>query len=114
MAERICRTVSSSSSTVCWIRRWTAGSVLRRSVALQLQTGGEQPLDDVVVQIAGDPVPVGEHVELALGPVLLPQLERERGLLGERGQQRHLARFERGSVRPRRSATSTPITTSWE
>ena len=47
------------------------------------------------MQVAGDPVAVGEDVELALGAVLLPQLERERGLLGERGQQRHLAGVER-------------------
>ena len=58
----------------------------------------KQSLNDVVVQIAGDPVPVGVHIELALGPVLLPQLQRERGLVGERGRQRHVARFERGSV----------------
>ena len=77
----------------------TAGSCDAAQRALQLQTGGEQPLDDVVVQVAGDPVAVGEHVELALGPVLLPQLQSQRGLLGERGQQRHLARVERGPAR---------------
>ena len=32
MADRICRTVSSSSATDCWMRRWTTGSALRRSV----------------------------------------------------------------------------------
>ena len=86
MAERISRTVSSSSATDCWMRRLHGRVRTAAQRALQLQAGGEQPLDDVVVHIAGDPVPVGEHVELALGPVLLPQFEREGGLVGERGQ----------------------------
>ena len=85
MAVRMSRMVASRSSTDC-------RSGARRPVrapphrALQLQAAGEQPLNDMIVQIPGDPVTVGEHIQLTLGPVLLPQLQRQRGLVGERGQ----------------------------
>ena len=51
--------------------------------ALQAQAGGEDPLDDVVVQVAGDPVAVLDHVGPADG--LLPggEVQRQRGLIGE-------------------------------
>jgi GH15 family glucan-1,4-alpha-glucosidase len=48
---------------------------LRRH-ALQRQPGGENPLDNLVTQVGGDPVPVGQHGQLAQpalqlgGPVL--------------------------------------------
>lgn len=47
------------------------------------------------MQITRDAVTIGEHRQLLLRAVLLPQLQRQRGLLGERGQQRHLSRLER-------------------
>ena len=86
-----------------------SGSAIRRTCSAA-HAGGEQPLDHVVVQIAGDPVAVGEHVELALGALLLGELQRQRGLLGERRQQRHLARARTAARPARRSATSTPMT----
>ena len=51
--------------------------------ALELKPGGEQPLDDLIVQIPRDPVAIGEDVELPRRTVLLPQLQRERDLLRE-------------------------------
>ena len=56
--------------------------------ALQGQPGGEQPLDDVVVQVRGDAFALVEHRgALLLGPGC-GQFDRDRGLVGEAG--RHL------------------------
>ena len=83
MAVRISRTVSSRSSTACRTRPCVSGSELRRSTLWSCKPGGEQPLDDLIVQIPRDPVAIGEDVELPRRTVLLPQLQRERDLLRE-------------------------------
>ena len=44
------------------------GVIDRRAHPLQLQAGCEQPLDDHVVQLAGDPVPVGRRPPGPHGP----------------------------------------------
>ena len=64
---------------------------MRRQPAggLQGQTGGEETLDDVVVHVAGDPVPIVQQRHE--GPVRLrpPGEQSQPGLLGEVGQRRH-------------------------
>ena len=60
--------------------------------ALQHHAGGEQPLDDEIVQVTGDPVAVlvdREPLPVALG---VGQHQRQRGLRGELGGQRPLHR----------------------
>ncbi len=53
--------------------------------ALQRHAGGVQPLDDQVVQVPGDPVPVLEHRQLlGVGPAGR-QFQRDRRLRGEGG-----------------------------
>ncbi len=62
-----------------------AGAGMR---ALQVQAVGEQPLDDMVVQIPRNPVPVGEHGQGIEPPLVVGQLQRERRLVGEgRGEE---------------------------
>jgi hypothetical protein len=53
--------------------------------ALHRQADREKSLDDVVVQIPGDPVPVGEHFQFAARRLILRPVQRQRGLVGERG-----------------------------
>ena len=72
--------------------------------ALQLQSGGEQPLDHQVVQVPGDPVAVlqyGDHRPVALR---LGAFEGERGLVGEHPDQIGPTVTETGS-RPGSAAT---------
>ena len=64
--------------------------------ALQAQAGREEPLDDVIVQIGGDPVTLVEHRGPALLGAGLGQLDGHRGLGGEPGRHVHLVRGERG------------------
>jgi hypothetical protein len=54
---------------------------------LELQAGREQPLDDEVVQIAGDPVPVLEHRDHRLVPLRLRAVQSERHLTREHPDQ---------------------------
>ena len=85
MLVRICRIVSSRSSTVARIRSAGVPGPSAAGSALQGQPGGEEPLDDVVVQVGGDPLALVEHGDpLLLGP-RLGQLDREGGLVGEAG-----------------------------
>ena len=81
--------------------------------ALQLQTGGEQPLNDLVVQIAGDPVPVGEHIELALARFFSPSSSASVAWSANEVSNGTSA-GSNAALSSRRSATRTPITVSWE
>jgi len=51
------------------------------------QADPERPLDDVVVQIPVDPIPVSEHLQLALRCRAFGALRRRRRLVGEGGRQ---------------------------
>ena len=62
---------------------------------VQRQRGGEDPLDDVVVQVAGDAVAVGLHLQPALPLLGAGQLQDDGGLRGERRQQVELVGRER-------------------
>ena len=64
---------------------------------LRSQRGGEQTLDDVVVQVTGDAVPVLEHAQPLLVGARFGQLEGERRLLGERGCHVEIGRIERSA-----------------
>ena len=68
MADRISLMVSSRASTALLTRRPFVRLAHPRGHALQGHAGGVQPLDDQVVQVAGDPVPVLEHGEALLRP----------------------------------------------
>ena len=63
--------------------------------ALQRQPDGEQPLDHMVVQVPGDPVPVGDDVEFVHPPLCGGQLPGQRGLIGECGHHVELFGAER-------------------
>ena len=79
IVERIWRIETSRSSTARMIRSTAAGSVDHPGGRLQRQPGGEQSLDDVVVEIPGDPL---AFVEQAGGPGLFVQsgvLDRQAG-----------------------------------
>ena len=62
-----------------------------RGHALELQAGGEELLDHHVVQVARDPLPVGDQGQLLRSVDGLAAVERQRGLVGEGGQQLPLA-----------------------
>ena len=80
-------------------------------VPCSVRPDGEQSLDDVVVQVAGDAVAVGEHVEFAHPALSGGQLPGQRGLVGERGQ--HVELFVGEAVRAGGAhASSTPATVS--
>ncbi len=54
------------SCSMCSAMRAAQDRGLRPALgAMQSQADGEQLRDDVIVQLAGDPVPVGEHLQLA-------------------------------------------------
>ncbi len=61
------------------------GSAGPRDGALKREADGEQPLDHVVVQVAGDAVAIGEDVELTHPALRGGQLPRQRRLVGEGG-----------------------------
>ena len=61
-----------------------------RDRALQGQTRGEQSLDDMVVQVAGDPFAVGDHVEFAHPMLGAGQLPGQGRLIGESRHHRQL------------------------
>ena len=52
--------------------------------ALNAQADREQPLDDLVVQVAGDPVAVHDDVQFAAGGLAFGVPQGQRGLVGER------------------------------
>ena len=61
-----------------------------RHGALQLHAGGEQPLDDHVVQVPGDPLAVLQHHQQLAFLLGAGAFQGERGLAGEAGQQRRV------------------------
>ena len=82
---RIWLMVASRSATVARIRSVARPGAERGGERLQGQAGGEQALDDVVVQVRGDAVALVEHG----GPLLLGaglgELDGDGGLVGEAG-----------------------------
>ena len=119
---RIRAIVPSSSSTRSdrRARRRRGGSSSSGAAEpVQRQRGGEDPLDDVVVQVAGDAVAVGLHLQPALALLGAGQLEDDRGLGGERrragparrgrtpgARRRAASREARGRARCRAGTTS--------
>ena len=79
--------VRSSASTVSSMRSFTARGLGDRPDALQLQAGGEESLDHQVVQVPGDPVPVGDDGELGTVLQSLRAVKGECSLVGEGHQQ---------------------------
>ena len=71
-----------------------------RQDALQAEPGGEDPLDHVVVQVAGDPVAVLEDVEPAGDLLSGRKIECERCLVGERADQGGERAVEGSGTRP--------------
>ena len=61
----------------------------------------EEPLNDMVVQIAGDAIAVGQDVQLTHSSLRYRQLPGQCGLIGERGHHVELLDGER----PRTAAT---------
>ena len=89
---------SSSSSTACRSRADASGLSTRRTVLIKRHRDREQPLDDDVVQVLGDPVAVFQQAE-ALGVLPgLGQLQRDGRLPGEGVQHAHVRRAERDAA----------------
>ena len=106
MLVRICRIVSSRSSTVARIRSVAVPGPSVAAVLCRRQPGGEQPLDHVVVQVGRDAVALVEHDDpLLLGP-RLGQLDRQRGLVGEARGHVELLRPRTPAARRRRRPTA--------
>ena len=109
---RMSRMVRSRSATACSSRPATSGDGASIAVALQLQPGGEEPLDHAVVQVAGDPLAVGDDGELLAVARTPRPVQRQRRLVGEGDQQLALldvpARWARSN-----SATRTPGSARW-
>ena len=87
MADRMSRIVESRSSTALLTRSATSGRARRRG-RLQMQPGGEQPLDHDVVQVPGDALAIledGKRLPLLLGR---GPLQRQCGLTGELSEHR--------------------------
>ena len=95
-------------------------AVDHRHRALQLHPAGVKPLDDQVVQVPGDPVPVLEHRQPLRVAAPLGQLQPDRGLRRERRDQVHGGPRKRHApgrrpmvstprrCRPRRAGTRSP------
>ena len=75
-----CRSSIASESRCC-----TSGDRARGIGSLQREPDREQPLDDVVVQVSRDPVPVGQYIEFTHPALRRGQLPGKRRLVGERG-----------------------------
>ena len=87
MVPRIARMVSSRSPTAASSRSLTLPSAGHRRDPLQLQAGGEEPLDDDVVQVARDALAVGDQRQLLAVGERLRAVEGERDLVGEAGEE---------------------------
>ena len=85
MADRMCFTVRSRSSTAASMRATAASASVAHepSGSLQRQAGGEQPLDDGVVQVAGDALAVLDQGQLLHPGVEPGVLDRDAGGGGE-------------------------------
>ncbi len=93
MVDLMSRIVVSRSRTAL-SRRSRTSSLTRSGGALQLQPGREQPLDDEVVQVPRDAVPVGHQRQLLAVRDRLGPVQGEGRLVRERGQQVHLLDLE--------------------
>ena len=78
IAERMSRTVWSRSSTACSIRSANSASPASGS-RLQSETGREEPLDDRVVELAGDALPVLDEREIGNAGVQSGVLDGDAG-----------------------------------
>ncbi len=107
MVERMSRIVTSRSSTAPSMPG--ADLVVADPAAgpLQLEAGREQPLDDQVVQVPGDPVAVGDQHQLLPVRDGLGTVEGQPGLVGEREQQLALVGGQVTARRVRRSTRDT-------
>ena len=76
--------VSSRSATSRSSRAVSSLVVGPRGQALHTQSGGEEPLDDVIVKVPSNPVPILEHGQALLVRPGLDQLAGQGGLVGER------------------------------
>ena len=85
-----------------------SGNVAARAGALELQAGGEQPLDDQVVQVAGDRLAgLATYGAARLAVLDGPgAVEREGGLVGERAEASPLLVGQR--LAPGRTAATRP------
>ena len=68
------------------------GVPYERGCSLQGHPGGEQPLDDQVVQVAGDPIAVFEQRQALGVPAVLGEFDPDAGLRGEGGHHLHRRR----------------------
>ena len=105
IVPRIALIVSSRSATAWSSRSRDRAAAGHRRDALQLQAGGEEPLDDDVVEVAGDALAVGDHRQLLAVGERLGAVQGQRRLVGEAGQQLALLDVEQaraGVERPRR------------
>ncbi len=108
---RISLIVASRSSTARRTRSAFSGGSMPAQRALERHAGGEQPLDHQVVQVARDPVAVTQHGQLLPVGRRRAEPQRDRGLAGERLDQRQHVVVE-GPRSPARATTSVPRTTS--
>ena len=83
IAERMSRTVWSRSSTACWSRVGHLLLLGDADRALQAQPGGEEPLDDGVVEVAGDALAVLDEGEVGDPGVEAGVLDGDAGRGGE-------------------------------
>ena len=67
-----------------------------RDGALQIHAGGEQALDDVIVQVVRDTLAVGEDGEFVLAFAGVRQCQCHRGVAGEVADEVKVAVIERG------------------
>ncbi len=56
----------------------------QRGQALHAQSGGEEPLNDVIMKVPSNPVPILEHGQPLLIRAGLDQLAGQGGMVGER------------------------------
>ena len=85
MVSRRLRIASSSSPVMLRIRSVASSSLVKRVRLWTLRPGREQPLDHEVVQVAGDPVPVGEDQQLLAEPVDAGEFQGEGHMGAEDG-----------------------------
>ena len=114
IVDRTSRMVASSSSMDSPMRSSAAASAIERDGGLQRHAHGEEPLDDMVVQVPGDALTVAHDRELLAVVLGAVELDGQARLLSEAlddpdllGAERRLARpIARRRARRRCRATS--------